>query len=446
MCQAQCWQYTYSTYHDMMPGLRDYFHSVGLAVTDPFERTDIVNALMEFFSNGSSADIISVLENDDFHPFTIGHIAGLQVYQRLKYDGFNEDGSMMWDPTLEAELPCTANCRPFQPTTGYQPKPDPRKHSFLNSDTSKYDCTAMCRNWQPELDMGTPSGTISRKEFTLPHIGYKVTPYLRPVTTTLQDPNYDYYQESLDVVERIRQTSSDNSKKLMIKLFQGVPNKGIHGLRGALQNLTNEKFADQLTYLDNMLLFFALSLIEYDGIIQVWREKVEHDLVRPATVIRQWGNDTLNTFGGDSDYNGPQDISARNFEPYLTPIDSTSEFPSIHSCFCTTLMEFMDLYLDQMYGDTLQDFTFVVPGTASSVTFQNMEEYRDMCSESRLWGGFNYPASVTAGEDVCAGLGTLAVDYINDVKNGSDFNGGWQQGDTVPDCPNNEQGNLNVFG
>lgn len=404
---------------------------------------DIVSGLQQYFYFGNSTEITSILQNDDFHPFTIGHIAGMQVKQRLKYDGFNEEGEMMWDPSLQAEVSCTANCIPFQPTTGYQPRPDPRKYSFLDSDTSKYDCTGMCRNFQPELDMGTPAGTISRKEITLPHIGYKATPYLRDATSTLQDPNYDYYQESLDVVERLRQTSSDDSKKLMIKLFRGLPNKGMHGLRGTLQLLSNAKFSDQITYQDNMLLFFALSLIEYDGIIQVWKEKLDHDLVRPSTVIQQWGDDTINTFGGDIDSNAPQDISARNFRNFINPIDSTPEFPSIHSCFCTTLMEFMDLYLDQMYGDTLQDFSFVVPGEVESVTFQNMEEYRDKCSESQLWGGFNYPASVTAGEDVCSGLGTLAVEYIEEIKNGSNFNGGWQQGDKVPECPNLQDGSHN---
>lgn len=385
MCEAQCWEYVWPTY--MESGMKSYFHNLGLDVTEPSERMDIVDALQQNFYMGSPTELETILLTDDFHPFTIGHIAGVMIKQRLKYDGFNEDGEMMWDKTLEQEVPCTANCRPFQPTTGYQPMPDPRKYSFLNTDTSKYDCTGYCRHWQPVLDKGTPSGTISRKEYTLPHIGYSATPYLRDATLTLQDPNYDYYNESLDVVERLRETSGDSAKKMLISLFRGEPNFGMHGLRGPIQVQVNENYVDDLSYQEMILQFFAVSLIEYDAIIQVWKEKVEHDLVRPSTIIQQWGDDVLNTFGGDIDFYGPQDIAARNFETILPPIDSSAEFPSIHSCFCTTLMEFWDTYLLQMHGETLTNFTVAVPGYDNALTFPDMEEYRDKCGESMLWAG-----------------------------------------------------------
>ena len=53
---------------------------------------------------------------------------------------------------------------------------------------------------------------------------------------------------------------------------------------------------------------------------------------------------------------------------------------------------------------------------------------------------FSFPESVTAGEEVCSGLGTLAVEYLNVVKNGSSFGfdsggaGPWYKNDTLPEC------------
>mmetsp|Transcript_1242 Transcript_1242/g.2066 ORF Transcript_1242/g.2066 Transcript_1242/m.2066 type:complete len:100 (+) Transcript_1242:1673-1972(+) len=50
---------------------------------------------------------------------------------------------------------------------------------------------------------------------------------------------------------------------------------------------------------DTLLLHHGIDLVEHDALLSAWRGKVKYDLVRPTTVIRQWGNDEIDTFGGD---------------------------------------------------------------------------------------------------------------------------------------------------
>merc|ERR1712183_804509 len=170
-------------------------------------------------------------------------------------------------------------------------------------------------------------------------------------------------------------------------------------------------------------MMFAVSLVEYDGMIQVWREKARHDLVRPTTVIKHWDDDVLNTYGGDQ-YDGPVDIPARDFESILPPYEPSPEFPSINSCQCQGLLEFYDLYTVEMYGEKLQNFEH------KNFFFEDMTQFRKNCAESQIYAGIHFPDSVKGGIELCPGLGTLSVEYLNDMKNGSDFNGGWYKGDT----------------
>merc|ERR1719343_1351230 len=99
-----------------------------------------------------------------------------------------------------------------------------------------------------------------------------------------------------------------------------------------------------MSFQEHVLLSFATSVAEYESVIHVWRQKAEHDLVRPVTVIKQWDDDVLNTFGGNRSVDGPVDIVAREFESFYPLIEPSPEFPSLGACFCEVLMEFYDLY------------------------------------------------------------------------------------------------------
>lgn len=426
MCQYQCWLYGSP---EIETETKEAFNERGLNVTEAHNRPDIMSAMTTLQEDGSTNEIMAILEDEDYHPYTVGHIAGIQMRWQQSDDGFNANGNSTWCPILQQEVPCSANCRPFQDTVGYNPVPDPRIHTYLSTDSSKYDCTGYCRYWQPEQNRGSDRGTISREEFTLPHIGIKANTYLLDAEVTLEDPQYDYYQESLQVVEELRLTSSDPFKKKLVEYFIGRDHVGMHDVRADVQRKARDLIIDYHSYQDDSLFYFGLGLIEYESVIHVWREKLHHNLVRPTTVIKQWGNDTLNTYGGDINSSGPLNITARDFEALLFTVDSTPEFPSEHSCYCTALMEFVDLYLDSMYGVSLQNFEL------RDILYANMTVLRDRCANSRVWGGYHFPDSVAAGIQKCEGIGALGMDYINQVKNNSTFNGGWYVNDTLPECP-----------
>jgi len=425
MCHFQCMIVIWEDYYDMMPQMVVELNNIGVDVTVPSEREDISAAMQTLFQNGDSiSEIMTILNNDDFHPYTMGLVAGSYISKYMRLDGFNAKGLTKWCPVLQQEVTCTANCRKFQDTTGYVPVPDPRYHTNLSTDLNKYNCTGLCRHWQPEQRMDSTKGTILREEFAVPHIGIKARTFLRDTEVILEDPEYDYYRESLDVVERVDQSFRDAYKMKMIDLFHGDGNGGIgiHQLRGSITNVILSRFRSFHSYQDQTLFRFGFSLAEYESFVHAYREKVHHDLVRPTTVIKQWGDDMLNI--------GGRNFAARDFEAIYPMLESSAEYPSELSCACTAFAEFTDSFVDEFYGGILENIAYPY-----GITFRNMTEFNDICGQTQLWAGYHFPASVTAGVTKCSGLGALAVEYIKNVRNDSTYNGGWYTGDTLPSCP-----------
>jgi len=62
----------------------------------------------------------------------------------------------------------------------------------------------------------------------------------------------------------------------------------------------------------------------------------------------------------------------------------------------------------------------------------DMETMKNECGESRLWGGMHFRKSVSASFSLCEGLGDLAWDTVNKVRNGSNFTSTYVQGDPLP--------------
>lgn len=434
MCSYQCWMYVYEDLYDLMPNIQLLFNGSGVNVGKPSDRMDIQAAMSVLIETGDATAILQLINAEDFLPYTMGHVVGNQIRQYMRNDGFNDQGLKTWCPVTLQEVDCTANCRKFQDTIGYNPVPDPRIHSFLSSDASKYDCSGLCRRWQPEQNMGSAKGTISREEAALPHIGEKATTYLGPAEITLSDPFYDYRVQANSVVNRLRDTASDYYKKQVVSVFHGDVIKGMSNIKGPIIDKVRTTFYNQHSYQSDALFQFFMSMTEYDGIIQVWREKYHHDLVRPTTVIKQWGNDTINTFGGDINANAPMDIYARDFEAVLPFTEASPEFPSENSCFCTALMEFIDAYTTYQYNGLIQNIA--IPALDTYIVLNDMTDLRFKCAQGQIWGGFHFDDSVIGGIQKCTGLGNLASIYMFDVVNQSNFNGGWNRGDTAPVCSN----------
>jgi len=351
-------------------------------------------------------------------------MAGFRVMDYVKDDGWNADGMLQYSHKQDATVPCTGNCRRFQDTSGYTPVPDPRTFPDLSEDETVYNCTGLCRRWQP-LQEGDEAGSLKNQEFVVPHIGKYAHTYLREPSLSLSDPEYDLYEDSLLVIEEVKMTSGDDYKKAAVKLFD---DKGY--VRQLIQTHLRNKF--DLSFQDYLLFLYGISAGEYDGAVQSWHEKAAHDLVRPTTVIKHWDDDMLMTFGGDVDHDGPVEIAARDFEAFIRVMPHP-EFPSGSSCLCTTYMEYTDLWTGDLFGRMPENIVHYEDGI--KFNFTDMTDLRDHCSNSRIWGGIHYVAAVPAGEQICEGLGTLAFDWVTTMKDGSNFNNKpHYQGDANPTC------------
>jgi len=341
-------------------------------------------------------------------------------------DGFNTLGDMTYSRTVDGPVPCTASCRLHQDTSGYKPRPNPRDFPEENPDMNKYDCTGDCRRWQP-LQEGDKLGSLVKQEFVAAHIGEYAHTYLREATITLEDPMYNLEDDSRQVIEEVKMTSSDNYKKDAIAMMDNKLN-----VRRAIQDAVNAEVFDsgEMSFQEYTMYLIGISTAEVDGLVQAWKEKRHHDLVRPTTVIKHWDDEILNTFSGDRGYDGPVDIAARDFEAFIRVMPHP-EFPSGSSCLCKTYQEFTDKWLMDRYNRTITNFG----SSFNDIVFEDMSDLREICGQSRIWGGMHYVASVPAGEEVCAGLGELAVTWSDNVRNGATFPNEWFKGDGVPSCP-----------
>jgi hypothetical protein len=429
MCIAQC-----KTYLDLQN--TKYMQDVlGLAVFKPNQRPDIKEAMDKCADpgvTGCSGECrdLCILVSEDFDPYIIGAYLALRITKYFDTDGWNRLGDMTYDYETDEKVPCTGSCRSYQNTQGYVPVPDPRSHPQLSNDTSKYDCTGDCRRWQP-LQEGDDTGSLKRQEFITPHIGLHAKTYLRNATLTLEDPGYDLYADSLQVIEELKMTSSDDYKKEQIQLMDDKVK-----LRFLFQGAMKEQFATtgEMSLQDYLMFVTGISTAEIDGVVQAWKEKVALDLVRPTTVIKHWGGDDLFTFSGDRDVDGPVSIKARDFEAFIRVMPH-GEFPSGSSCLCKIYQEFTDTYLTDIYGRTITNFD----NEYNSKVYEDMNEFSAICGNSRVWAGLHYPQAVTAGVQVCSGLGTLGYEWTKDLTQGADYEEPWYMGTPRPVCNDRRQ-------
>jgi len=428
MCYAQCSMYVEAA---LTPDGIDYFTTLseqGYELEYPSERQDIKDAInscgpRDTCSTGCK-DICDLIIGSGYHPYMMGHYIGNKVKQYFDTDGWNRQGDMQYDVETDSAVPCTGSCRIFQDTTGYTPRPDPRKYPELNND-AKYECTGDCRRWQP-LQEGDVFGSLREQEFVAPHIGTMAHTILRAPTLTLENPDYDLYTQSLDVIEQVKMTSSDDYKKDAIGLFDNKLK-----VRAIIQQAVLAQFYDngEMPFEKYIMYLMSMSTAEHDAVIQAWHEKVHHDLVRPTTVIKSWGSDMLNTYGGVRNFDGPKDIAARDFEAFIRVMPH-GEFPSGSSCLCTSYQEFTDNFLLREYNRTIVD----IYSREIEQTYDDMTHLKDICGESRIWGGMHYPEAIPAGEEICSGLGDLAIDWYDEVMDDADVSMFTYKGTPVPTC------------
>ena len=272
-------------------------------------------------------------------------------------------------------------------------------------------------------------GYESRQQHVTPHIGTQAKPAV--LTRAEIDarsapwPSYDYNEEAVLVTQQLAATAVSDDKKVMIEFFDNKLNvAGV--VIGAVA------FAQRLGYEQVLNYVLALTAGENDGIILAWKEKVNHDLVRPTTWIQtEMANVEFDTYAGP--YKGIKRIKGKNFESYVRVMPH-SEYVSGSACICQALMELTDnwMVLNDPNTDpstfSIELPTFVqgssrtepgvTPAQDITMTFQNMQELRDACGQSRLDGGMHFTEAVTASYELCEGVGTAASQLAYGLFNG----------------------------
>ena len=399
---------------------------------------------------GTDQPLKDYLASHDYHPYYVAQVVASEILLHVLDDGWNALGEWTYDTETGEAVKCTANCQNYKDTTGYFPKNHPTGKPELNG--TKYEVTGTDMYWQPLVD-NDGKGFFMAQEHVTPHIGYTAKMKLYdsvddiPVTPP---PEYNFYEEALKVVDRLKDASGDDLKKQKIAFFD---NKLL--VLNTVENHVKQQFSEKYSFEEELLYIEGMSAGEHDATVMAWREKVRHDLVRPTTVIHRWGSDTLNTFSGDKTADGPVDIAARDFHAFQRVMPH-SEYPSGSGCICTAYAEFTDAFTMGYYNETISNVPFgegegstgegygcdptmdpplfVQLGCNDSFVIPDMPGLIEECGQSRLWAGFHFTAAVTESLVLCKGIGYKAYDHVQEVRNGSTLGQKFYKGDPRPTC------------
>jgi hypothetical protein len=379
---------------------------------------DDIGQCFEGVEDGGDADVIcleEIADDECYSPATMGQIIGRQLAEYARTDGWNQDGKLNKDGTT-----CEANCRPYGDYTGYDP---------INVPGIKSQDSKIKRSWMPLLE-DNKKGYETRQQHVTPHIGSQAKPAVLTRaeinSRTVPRPTYDYDYEALVVTERLRATAQSDETKVMIEFFDNKLNVAgvvIQTVAGALQ----------LGYEQTLNFVLTLTAGDYDATILAWKEKVNHDAVRPTTWIQEeMAELEFTTYAGA--YKGVRTIKGKNFESYVRVMPH-SEYVSGSACICQALMELTDRWVDLHGGDStglqipLPTFAAgssrtepgVTPAQDITKVLHGMQELRDICGQSRLDGGMHFTQSVTASYGLCNGVGIAAADYAYALSSGGAY-------------------------
>jgi hypothetical protein len=364
--------------------------------------------------NGDATCLQNLAIENNYDPRFLAQIIVDQVEALKTTDGWNSMGDKSYSQENEGEVECTANCAPYMDTYGYFP----RNHPGEEDAEDKYSVTGNNTHWQPIQEV-TGKGSFTRQEHVTPHIGFKVSPHAYEFKEA-PPPEYDFMVEADLVVQRLADTAGNQTKKDMIPFYD---NKLF--VRSLLQRSVKKQFP-QMSFGMWIVYLMGLSTAEIDSLVNCWREKVVHDIVRPTTVIQRWGEDIINTYGGDPSATGPVDIRAEDFHAYVRVMPH-AEYPSGSASLCTAYAEFTGAFTNYVFFENLnvlkvggpdgeqsgcgQDTVFSW-GCGESFHTPTLEEFADVCGESRLWGGMHFSASTAAGAELVKGIGFEAGKYM----------------------------------
>jgi len=339
----------------------------------------------------------------DLFAFT-GALAGAWITRSMNNDGWNHNGR--WTKTGEL---CThsVNCRPFEDYTGYVPVNGP--HTLVDET-----------RWMPLVE-SDGTGFFYTQEHVTPQLSVVdgLVGTEEQMSRTVDDPNYDLLAEMELTYERVASVTDeqiamvsmmDSKLTLISQTWMGI--NGIH----------------PLGFEESSLWAVGFIMAEHDATLNAWREKVRHDLIRPTSVSHNLVPEkNVTWFDGTN-------ISTSQWQP-LIRVMPHAEYPSGSSAICRATADFLQLWVENIYGWENLETTWVMkagdapsifpamegyPKMDHEVTFKTLDELADMCSLSRLLGGMHFSASTQAGEDLVEGIGERSWETVLSLLNGDD--------------------------
>jgi len=265
--------------------------------------------------------------------------------------------------------------------------------------------------WQP-LEQSDGRGLVVREQLSTPFIGATAqllgysdailmkTQALQP---KLAGYTASYKEEVQEVLDRTASLATNDTKKMLVEYF----NQKVTSLVPL-----RVSFADG--FVGSVFEFWAfdvaVNLAEYNGQVQVWREKIRYNRARPTTVVRAIvGDAPVTTYAGPGE--GVQEIPGTDWAPYV-PESPHPEYPSSSSCVCRAFAEAMQewtgtdtapgLLASFPRGSSTRE-PGITPESDLVVVFSTWSEVARACSASRLDGGMHFAGAVPAGEKLCSG-------------------------------------------
>mmetsp|Transcript_43070 Transcript_43070/g.104244 ORF Transcript_43070/g.104244 Transcript_43070/m.104244 type:complete len:541 (+) Transcript_43070:524-2146(+) len=414
--RALCGAQASATYNYLsIPGNRASFvqvmGEVGVAVVDGID-PDLAACADEDF-----ACYQAVAADKGFTPEIMGYVVAKQLYDYAVKDGFNELGT---------DDGCFVNCRQFSDTTGYFPKNSPYGSQRLGLGREQ--------NWEPLLE-DDGFGFFYYQQHVTPHIGQKASFIALPEedrkNRVAPPPTYSLRRQSeaREVIERM--AGLDDVKKMQVEIFDNKIKVIEAIINSFVGKLLTDGYQDQELQQEGLILSYerfihfvvGITAAEIDSIVIAWKEKVNYDLVRPTSVIKNLGDELITTWAPG----GIQEFPAKDFEAYKRVMPH-SEYVSGSACIFEALKEFVVGYMNLIGLDPTFPVAFAtipagsssvepgaVPETDLDLVYPDIETMADTGSYSRLDGGMHFDDSVPAGQELCSGIGTHAVDFANQL-------------------------------
>lgn len=341
---------------------------------------------------GLNPDSTSV---DMTSPEGIGNLSGKAIIATRINDGMNQLGDAGGKKY---------NRIPYSDYTNYRPQ------------NTAYELRRPSR-WQPRLHEKT-RGTFAIQKFVTPHFK-NVTPYSVKSSSIFRSPppleskvwNYAAYENQARVVLEHSASLNDERKmkaELFSDRFRSFGYSAIH-----ITGQENQSFFDWIHY------DFMLNVAAFDTAIAIWQEKYRHDSVRPFSAISFiYGDSYVSAWGGVGE-GTVSDLRGKDWNSYIEVPDHPA-YPSSIASLCSAHAAISRMFFE---SDKLTWNVFhakgssevepgITPSNDISSTFETWTDWETDCGESRLWGGVQFPASISAGQSIGKEIAKHSFDFI----------------------------------